>query len=67
MDGYEATVEIRKLLNRNQMPQCSIVACTGNVEESMIERAWRSEIDEVVQKPASVDVITLILQEILTT
>ena len=47
------------------MAQCSIVACTGNVEETMIERAWRSEIDEVVQKPASVEVISEVLREIL--
>ena len=41
------------------------MACTGNVEESMIEKAWESNIDEVVQKPATVEAVSLILEEIL--
>lgn len=65
MDGYEATQEIRKFINRAKRQQPQIIACTGNVEESMIQKAWRSQMDEIVSKPASVEIVSEILKEVL--
>lgn len=42
MDGYEATKEIRKFITRAKRQQPQIIACTGHVEESLVEKAWRS-------------------------
>jgi CheY-like chemotaxis protein len=65
MDGYDATVEIRKFIRHEQLPQPLIVACTGNEDESHIEKAWAHEIDEIVQKPANVEVLCQILSEVI--
>lgn len=42
-----------------------IVACTGHTENEYIKKAWRHQMDEVVAKPASTDVIKEILDEII--
>jgi CheY-like chemotaxis protein len=61
MDGYQAAKKIREFLHQNKQIQPYMVACTGNVEESQIKRAWSSKFDEVVAKPVTVQIITTIL------
>ena len=65
MNGYKSTLEIRQFIERARLVQPMVVACTGNVEDSMIEKAWRSKMDEIVQKPASVEVVSEILKEVI--
>ena len=65
MDGYEATDKIRKFQRINGLQQPMIVACTGHTENEYIKKAWRHQMDEVVAKPASTDVVQLILEEMI--
>ena len=65
MDGYEATDKIRKLQRANCLNQPMIVACTGHTENEYIRKAWRYQMDEVVAKPATTEIISKILEEII--
>ena len=65
MNGYEATVAARKFITENGLEQPYIVACTGNVESSQIEKAFECQFDEVVSKPANTDLIKAILADII--
>ena len=60
MDGYEATDKIREHY-QNQQPL--IVACTGHTEYAFIQKAWEHQMDEIVEKPANLQVMTRILEE----
>ena len=51
MDGYEASLKIRKL---ETIEQPMIVACTGHSEAEYIKKAFRHQMDELVEKPASI-------------
>lgn len=42
-----------------------IVACTGHTEDEYIQKAWRYQMDEVVAKPANIEVIKTILKEMI--
>ena len=65
MNGYDATLQIREFVSQKRQLQPTIIACTGNVEESLIQKAWESKMDEIVQKPATVEIMSIILKEIL--
>ena len=65
LNGYDATVEIRKLVEENRLDQPYVVACTGHVENEYILKAWKHRMDEVMPKPASSTLINEILQEVL--
>ena len=53
MDGYAACIKMRDLFDEHNIPQPYIIALTGNVEESQIQKAWSSKFDELISKPAS--------------
>ena len=42
-----------------------IIACTGHTEEEYILRGWRSKIDEVIPKPANIQVFKEIINQII--
>ena len=42
-----------------------IVACTGHTENEYVKKAYRYQMDEVVAKPADIEVIKCILSEML--
>ena len=42
-----------------------IIACTGHTEPEYVQKAWDHEMDEVVAKPVSTDVIMAILEEMI--
>ena len=63
MDGYELTKEIRNFYHVHNMAQPLIVACTGHVEETYIEKAWEYEIDEVIPKPVEQKLLEEVIRE----
>ena len=67
LDGYETCLRIREFYRERGVPQPYIVAVTGNVETSQIQRAWNSQFDEVLGKPATVAILKLILEQVLDT
>ena len=64
-DGYEVARDIRQFYRDKQAPQPMIVACTGHVEDEFIKKAWLYEIDEIIPKPVSKDMLMSIFNEIL--
>lgn len=42
-----------------------IVACTGHTEEEYIKKAWTYQMDEVLPKPANLNIMKEILNEII--
>ena len=63
MNGYDATEKIRQYSKSMKVQQPMIVALTGHTELEYIKKAWRHQMDEVVAKPANVEVIRAILEE----
>jgi CheY-like chemotaxis protein len=62
-DGYESTIQIREFVSQHNLQQPVIVACTGNIEQAQLEKAFDSFFDEVVSKPANKDIIKEIIKE----
>ena len=65
MDGYEASDRIRDFLKKHGIRQPMIVACTGHTEEEYILKAWRYQMDEVLPKPANIEVIKQLMTEMI--
>ena len=42
-----------------------IVACTGHIEDSFIRKAFEHQMDEVMAKPASIELLEQILEEVV--
>jgi CheY-like chemotaxis protein len=57
MDGYKSSIEIRKFYKHHRVQQPLIVALTGHTEDVYISKAFSSKMDEVVPKPANVEVV----------
>ncbi len=64
-DGYQATKEIRNFCDRQDIEHPYIVACTGHTENQYIDLAFKSKFDELIPKPAKIDVLEDILKECL--
>lgn len=65
LDGYEATEIIRGFYRRQKLLQPMVVACTGHVDHSSIARAWHYQMDEVVAKPVSINIISSIALDMI--
>ena len=65
MDGYETAIKIRQYIASQGLRQPVIVACTGHTEQEFIEKAWRSEFNEILSKPINLQVAKEILEETL--
>ena len=64
-DGYQATKEIKAVCDKQGVEHPYIVACTGHTENQYVDLAFKSKFDEVVAKPAKIDVLEVILKEFL--
>ena len=62
MDGYQATESLRLLYQEGNQPW--IVACSGHVEPTFIQKAWRHGIDEFAPKPLQTTLLERILASI---
>jgi len=63
MDGYSASLCIRNYALQNGLSQPSIIALTGQVEDEYIQKCWQHKMNEVVSKPAKIEVIQALLKE----
>ena len=57
MDGYESSDLIRRYYKTHNIHQPKIIACTGHTEGEYIKKAWRYQMDEIIQKPTNMEVI----------
>ena len=53
MDGYTATQEIREYLYTKNLKQPIITAVTGHIEQSYVNRALKSGMNQVLSKPVN--------------
>ena len=65
MDGYESTDLIRQFNKNHKIQQPKIIACTGHTEQEFVKKAWRYQMDEIIPKPANVEAIKELLQEMI--
>ena len=42
-----------------------IIACTGHIENEFINKAWLSDIDEVLPKPVKFEILREIFRDII--
>ena len=42
-----------------------IIACTGHIEDEFINKAWLSDIDEVLPKPVKFEILREIFRDII--
>ena len=63
MDGYEATMELRDLIKDDQM-QPKVIAVSGHVDSQYVQKAWRYDLDEFVNKPIKLSQLNIILGEL---
>jgi CheY-like chemotaxis protein len=63
MDGYTASLKIREFYSGKKKVQPYIVACTGHVENKYVNKAWDSQFNELIGKPAKIEQITQIIDE----
>ena len=63
MDGYELTKGILDIVTARRGIIPYIVACTGHVEEMYIKKAWNYGINEILSKPAKIEILAEILEE----
>ena len=64
-DGYEFAELLQVFSRENNLQTPILVACTGNVEQTQVEKAFRSGFDELVAKPVSLETIKAILREVI--
>ncbi len=57
LDGYQCSIEIRKLYKNYRVDQPKIIAITGHTEDVYISKAFESKMDEVIPKPANVQIV----------
>ena len=63
MDGYEATMELRDLHKNGEM-QPKVIAVSGHVDSQYVQKAWRYDLDEFVNKPIKLSQLNGILREL---
>jgi CheY-like chemotaxis protein len=64
MDGYEATGFIRQYLHGEGAPQPIISALTGHTEQSNIDMAIHSGMNQVLKKPIDHRVVSSLLKHL---
>lgn len=57
MDGYETATELRRLNNKGEIDHIKIIACTAFVQQSELDRAIKSGMDDYCIKPITSDMV----------
>ena len=66
MNGYEATYLIRNYIKSHcNNLQPAIVACSGHNESEYIQKAFRYQMDELIYKPVSLEMMKIQLSDIV--
>ena len=64
MNGFEASIGIRKYFSQEATAeQPKIIALTGHVDQDYIQNAFSCGMDEVISKPANIEVLKCLFAE----
>ena len=63
MDGYEASLKIREFLYANGIQQPIISAVTGHTEQSYIDKAVNSGMNQVLSKPVPIETLKNLMRK----
>ncbi|MDH5229912.1 MAG: response regulator [Gammaproteobacteria bacterium] len=63
MDGYQATAEIRRFVNENQINPIPIVALTANALAGDREKCLASGMDDFLPKPIKLDILKAMIEK----
>lgn len=63
MNGVEASIKIRELINQQIIDNVSIVGCTAFCTKTEVETFWNAKIDDLVIKPITMSLIQDILKK----
>mmetsp|Transcript_9107 Transcript_9107/g.15361 ORF Transcript_9107/g.15361 Transcript_9107/m.15361 type:complete len:101 (-) Transcript_9107:19-321(-) len=64
MDGYDATTKIRQYIYEQGLAQPIISAVTGHSEQSYVERAYDSGMNQVLSKPVEHEYLEFLLSKL---
>ena len=64
MDGYDATLSIRKLILSKQILQPIICAVTGHIEPKYVKKCYESGMNAVFSKPVDRKLIEALSQKL---
>jgi len=53
MDGFESTIELKKMMAANKIPQIPIIACTAFVGDDKTEKCYQVGMQGRISKPVS--------------
>lgn len=62
LDGYQACQQIRNAIRQQNLVQPYIVACSGDVADDHLSKAWNHQFDEIIPKPVSVENLKAVLK-----
>ena len=65
MSGFEASNRIREFCRIKNLHQPMIVACTGQIDDESVKKAWQNQMDEVMPKPTKMEAMKELLSEII--
>nr|POF12678.1 hybrid signal transduction histidine kinase k [Quercus suber] len=63
MDGFTATVKIRKMESKLRIPKCFIAALTGVTSEDARDRAFDCGVDEFFSKPVHMNEVKMLVEK----
>ena len=63
MDGYVASSNLRKMMEKREVRECPIIACTALVQPSEVERCLKNGMIECVGKPLMPEVLMRLLKK----
>ena len=61
MNGVEASLQIKELINQEIIDNVSIIGCTAFCTKTEVENFWKAKIDDLIIKPISMSLIKDIL------
>lgn len=65
LDGFELATHLRNYYQERGILQPKIIALTGHVDEAYRKKAWECLINEVVNKPLTVNGGATIIRELI--
>ena len=63
MDGFEATIQLRRWQTRAQLPHLPVIALTANAFEGDRKRCMEVGMDDFMSKPVNMDALRLMLEK----